>query len=144
MTTETQYKYTKPLPEMDPEDKPYWVNVHEHAMKVQRCESCGTWHFPPRPICAKCQSDKLVWTKVSGRGRVYASTNQYHAFLPSYTKDDMPYNVSIIELDEGVRMITNVIGCPVDQVKIGMAVEVVYDDVTPEITLAKWRPIKAG
>ena len=144
MSTASQYKYTKPLPEMDPEDRPYWQSAKEHALKVQRCDDCGTWSFPPRPLCPKCQSAKLTWTKVSGRGHVYSSTTQYHPILPSYTKDDMPYNVSIIELDEGVRMITNVIGCPVDQVKINMPVEVVYEDVTPAITLAKWRPIKAG
>ncbi|MGE3148396.1 MAG: Zn-ribbon domain-containing OB-fold protein [Pseudorhodoplanes sp.] len=136
-------KYEKPLPNMDPEDKPFWESVKEHRMKVQRCAECGSWCFQPKPFCPKCLSDKLEWTPVKGRGKVYASTTIHHAFMP-YWKGDVPFNLSIIELDEGVHMVSNVIGVPPQDVKIGMPVEVVYDDVTEEITLHKFRPVAKG
>jgi uncharacterized OB-fold protein len=139
--TETRAAYTKPLPEIEPEAKPYWESLKEHAMKIQRCADCSRWIFAPRTICPGCMSSNLVWTPVSGRGTVYSTCNFHHGFTPGYTKEDLPYNLSIIELEEGARMMSNVIGVPTSEVKIGTPVEVVYDDVTDEITLAKFRPV---
>jgi uncharacterized OB-fold protein len=143
MSADLQNKYSLPLPEMEPEDKPYWESLKNHQMRIQQCSDCAKWCFQPKPFCPHCLSDKLVWTPVSGRGRVWASTTLYQAFLPSLA-NVVPLNISIVELEEGVRVTTNVIGCPVDQVKIGMPVEVVYDDVTDEVTLAKFRPVEGA
>lgn len=142
MTSQVNNAYTKPLPEMDPEEKPFWENLKAHEMKIQHCSDCESWFFPPRAICPHCLSENYVWTPVSGRGEVYAVTTFHLSFHPGYTKDDLPYNVSIIKLEEGMRMVSNVVGCPVDQVKIGMPVEVIYDDVTDEVTLAKFQPMR--
>ncbi len=135
--------YDKPLPNMDPEDRPFWESVKAHAMKVQCCADCGKWCFLPKPICPHCLSEKLEWKKVSGRGKVWASTVQHHPAGDSW-KDALPLNISIVELDEGVRMVSNVVECPPSDVKIGMPVEVIYNDVTDEITLHQFRPRKGG
>ena len=140
MTSQEGQAYLKPLPEMEPEEKPYWENLKAHAMKVQRCKDCESWFFPPRAICPHCLSADYLWTPVSGRGQVYAICTFHHSFHPSYTEEDVPYNVSIVELEEGVRVMTNVVGCPVEEVKISMPVEAVYEDVTDEVTLVKFRP----
>lgn len=131
--------YPKPLPKVEPEARPYWESLKAHAMKIQRCSDCGRWFFPPRTLCPGCLSANVEWTPVSGRGTVYASVAYYHPFDPAY-KDEVPYNVSIVELEEGVRLMTNVVGCPVEDVVVGMPVEVVYEDVTEEFTLARFRP----
>ncbi len=141
MSVETPTAYTKPLPLIEPEAKPYWKSLKEHAMKIQRCADCSKWIFAPRTMCPNCMGSNLEWTPVSGRGTVYSVCTYHHAFRPCYTKEDLPYNVSIIELKEGARMMSNVVGVPTTEVKIGMAVEVEYDDVTDEITLAKFRPV---
>jgi uncharacterized OB-fold protein len=78
---------------------------------------------------------------VSGQGTVYSYVTMHRAYTPAY-EGEIPYNVSLVDLDEGVRVWTNVIGCDPSQVRCGMRVEVVYEDVTPEVTLAKFRPIK--
>ncbi|MGE3148405.1 MAG: Zn-ribbon domain-containing OB-fold protein [Pseudorhodoplanes sp.] len=135
----TATPYAKPLPEEDPEAKPYWQSAREHALKVQRCDDCTKWTFPPVPLCPHCLSEKLVWTPISGRGEVYASTTQYHPPYKGFTPEEMPINVSIIALEEGPHMVSNVIGSPVDQVRIGCKVEVVYDDVTDKVTLPKFK-----
>ncbi|MBS1868432.1 MAG: OB-fold domain-containing protein [Actinobacteria bacterium] len=142
MTTQTNETYTKPLPEADPEDRPYWESLKRHAMEIQRCSECGEYTFLPKPLCPNCLADALVWTRVSGRGTVWGTTTQSHPPLPSFSAEDMPFNISLVELAEGVRVCTNVIGCPVEDVRIGMEVEVVYDDVTDDVTLARFRPVK--
>lgn len=142
MNASSENTYRKPLPEMEPEEKPYWESLKQHAMKIQQCDDCGKWCFLPRAICRHCLSSNLVWKHVSGRGRIYATTTQ-HVPPSAGFKEDVPFNISLVELDEGVRIMTNVIGCPVDEVKIGMPVEVVYDDVTKDVTLAKFKPIKS-
>lgn len=140
MNASSENTYRKPLPEMEFEEKPYWESLKQHAMKIQQCDDCGKRCFLPRTICPHCLSTSLVWKPVSGRGKVYATTTQHHPPSPGF-KDDVPFNISLVELDEGVRMMTNVVGCAVQDVKIGMRVEVVYDDVTKDITLAKFKPV---
>lgn len=139
--SENQKTYLRPLPDMETEEKPFWASLKKHAMEIQKCADCGQFCFQPKPLCPNCLSSRLVWTPVSGRGKVYATTNQYHPFLPGYGPEDVPYNISLVELDEGVRLTTKVVGIPCDQVKIGMAVEVNYEDVTDEVTLANFRPV---
>jgi uncharacterized protein len=133
--------YSKPLPKPDPLTKPFWDSVKAHAMQLQRCDVCGRFVYYPRPLCPHCYSDTLTWTPVSGQGVVYAFTiphrNPNRAFEP-----DAPYVVAQIELAEGAKIISNLVEVEPtpEAVKVGMPVEVVYDDVTEEITLPKFRP----
>jgi uncharacterized OB-fold protein len=140
MTATTTPHYSKPLPKIEPEARPYWQYLKEHRLHVQRCARCAVYLFPPGVFCPRCLSAELVWTPVSGRGTVYAWVTMHRAYLPAY-EPEVPYNVSLVELDEGVRLWTNVVGCAPSEVRCGMRVEVVYEDVTSEITLAKFRPV---
>ena len=133
--------YMKPLPQMEPEAKPYWEYLRQHELRIQRCNACQKYFFPPEVYCPHCLSEDVAWTPVSGKGTVYSWVNFHRAYTPAY-EGEIPYNVSLIDLDEGVRLYSNVVGIPAADVKCGLRVEVIYEDVTPEITLAKFRPIE--
>ena len=133
--------YAKPLPIPDPVTRPYWESLQAHAMRVQRCGGCGRFVFYPRAVCPGCLSDDLVWTRVSGRGVVHAFTIPHRHPNPAFGAA-LPYVVILVELEEGVRLLSNLVGVDPtpEAVRIGMPVEIVYDDVTPEVTLPKFRP----
>lgn len=123
------------------EAKPFWANLREHKLTAQRCKACGRYFtFPPQGSCPHCLSSDYEWTQLSGKGKVYSFVNYHRAWHPSY-EGKTPYNVSLVDLDEGPRLISNVIDCPPNQVKIGMNVEVVYED-NEEFTLPKFRPVR--
>jgi uncharacterized OB-fold protein len=129
--------YKKPLPRVDEETRGYWEALARHELYVQRCRDCGTTRFYPRAVCPKCLSSATEWLRASGRGTVYTVTHQSQA--PGF-REELPYVLAYVELAEGPRLMTNIVGCAPDAVRIGMPVEVVFEDVTPEITLPKFRP----
>ncbi len=133
--------YLKPLPQKDTLSAPFWAALHAHVLKLQRCEACSRYAFPPVSHCPGCLSTQLAWTAVSGKGKVQAAVTVEHAPLPAF-KADTPYNVALVDLEERVRVWTNVIGCAPADVVCDMAVEAVFDDVTPEHTLLKFRPAR--
>jgi len=130
----------KPLPRIDEESRGYWEALARHQLYFQRCRDCGTKRFYPRALCPACLSSATEWVRATGRGTVYSFTVTYQNQAPGF-REELPYVLAIVELDEGVRMMTNVVGCAPDAVRVGMAVEVVFEDVTAEITLAKFRPV---
>ncbi len=133
--------YRKPLPTEDSVNAEYLAGAKRHELVIQRCKSCSKYVFYPRAICPWCLSlsDSLEWVKVSGRGRVYSYSVVTQAANPAF-RDDVPYITAIVELDEGPHMMTNIVDCPIEDCKIDMPVTVVFDDVTPEVTLVKFRP----
>lgn len=135
--------YSKPLPKADPLTKPFWDSLNRRAMEVQRCEDCSSFVFYPRNLCPGCGSRDLRWTPVSGRGTVYSLTIVHRAPAAAF-KGDTPYVVALVELEEGCRMMSNVVEVQADpeHVRIGMPVEVVYDRVTADTTLPKFRPAR--
>ena len=133
--------YDKPLPTPDPVTKPFWDSLKEHAVKLQRCGDCNQFIFYPRALCPSCMSDDLAWTSVSGRGVIHAFAIPHRHPNPAFGST-APFVVALIELEEGARMMSTLVGVDPtpEAVKVGMAVEIVYDDVTEEITLPKFRP----
>lgn len=133
--------YVKPLPQPDPVTQPFWDSVKAHSMKIQRCNDTGKYFFYPRGMSPFTLSDNISWEPVSGKGTLHAFTIVYNQRAPGFA-DEVPYVVAMVELEEGPRMMTNLVGVEADpeHVKIGMPVEVVYEDVTDEITLPKFRP----
>jgi uncharacterized OB-fold protein len=122
------------------EAKPFWANLREHKLTAQRCNACGKFFtFPPQALCPHCLGSDYEWIALSGKGKVYSFVTYHRAWHPAY-QDKTPYNVSLIDLDEGPRLISNVVGCTPDEVKIGMPVEIVYDD-REEYTLPQFRPV---
>ena len=131
--------YRKPLPRVDEESRGWWEALARHELYFQRCRDCGTKRLYARAVCTSCMSSATGWVRASGRGRVYTFTVTHQNQAPGF-REELPYVLALVELDEGPRLMTNVVGCAPDAVRIGMAVEVVFDDVTPEVTLPKFRP----
>ena len=134
--------YAKPLPEITPEMAPFWEAARQHRLVVQRCRGCGTARFPARDQCSTCLSRESEWAPVSGRGTVFSFAVMHQVYHPGFAAE-VPYALVMIELEEGGRLISNLVECPVSDVVVGMPVEVVFDDVTPEVTLPKFRPRRA-
>ncbi len=131
--------YDKPLPGPSPESLPYWDGAREHRLLVQKCADCGRHWHPPSTLCPGCGSRQNDWVAASGKGRVYSFVT-YHRVYNKGWKDELPYVVAVIELEEGARLLSNVIGIEPDDVVCDMAVQVVFDDVTGDVTLPKFRP----
>jgi len=131
--------YRKPLPRVDEEGRGYWEALVRHELYFQRCAECATNIFPPRALCPACLSSATTWVRASGRGTVYSFTVTHQNQAPGF-RESLPYVLAVVQLDEGPRMMTNIVGCAPDAVQIGMAVQVEYEDATGEITLAKFRP----
>jgi len=132
-------KYAKPLPRIDQETKGFWEACQRHELYLQRCGECGALRYYPRAACPNCLSDRVVWVRASGQGTVYTFTVTNQNQAPGF-RDALPYVLAYVELAEGVRMLTNIVGCAPDDVRIGMPVEVVFEDVTPAVTLPKFKP----
>jgi uncharacterized OB-fold protein len=131
----------KPLPR--PESRaltaPFWEATRRHELVIQRCKQCASWVFHPREQCPICFARDLEWAPVSGRGRVYAFTVVHQPAHPGF-QPDAPYTYAIIQLDEGVRMASNVVECAPADVRVDLPVVAVFDDVSPEWTLVKFKP----
>jgi uncharacterized protein len=134
-------EYAKPLPMPDPVTRPFWDSLKAHGLRLQRCGGCGCFVYYPRPLCPSCLSDDLVWTAVSGRGVVHAFTIPHRHPSPEF-RAETPYVVALIELEEGAWMLSNLVEIPPtpEAVRVGLPVEIVYDDVSDEITLPRFRP----
>jgi uncharacterized OB-fold protein len=132
--------YKKPLPRIDEESRGWWEALQRHELSVQHCRDCGTVRLPPRAVCPECMSSSVAWERASGRAAVYSFTVTHQNQAPGF-REELPYVLAIVELEEGPRIMTNLVECAPDDVRIGMPVEVVFDDVTPEVTLPKFRPM---
>lgn len=130
--------YAKPLPQPSLESAPFWQGLREHRLLLQRCTCCGKIRHYPRPVCDACYAMEYDWDEASGRGTVHSWTVSHHAFHPGF-KTDLPYATVTVDLEEGVRMQSRLVGASPDRLCLGLPVEVVFEDVTPELTLALFR-----
>ncbi|MBI2847805.1 MAG: OB-fold domain-containing protein [Chloroflexi bacterium] len=134
----TGYKFLLPRPDL--ETKGWWGALRRHEMVLQRCTSCQTFRHPPQGTCPKCYSEDWEWVKMSGRGTIYSFIVVWQSVLPQWRRDT-PYNVVQVTPEEApnIRITGNVIDVDHSALKIGMPVEAVFDDVTPEDTILRWR-----
>jgi hypothetical protein len=133
----TQHSPEKPLPAVTPALEPFFAAAKRHELVVERCKGCGAHRFPPREICSACLSREAEWVKVSGRGEIFSITVMHQVYHPGFA-DEIPYAVVNVKLDEGAKMISNLVGVRPHDVRIGMRVRVVFEDVSEEITLPKF------
>jgi len=136
--------YAKPLPAPDPDSQAFWDACKQHELRAQRCSGCGRFRWPPASVCPECYSWSFEWVKLPGTGRVYTFVVPHYVAVPAFV-DDAPYVIGHISLDgtdDRVHLISNVVNCPWEKVYVGMPVEVVFDDVTAEMTLPKFRPVE--
>ena len=127
----------KLIPQVTPELKPFFDAARNRQLAVQKCDNCGKLRFPPAPVCLACDSPKARWEVVSGRGEVFSFTVMHRAYHPAIK---VPYTLAVIELKEGAKITSNVVGIEPSKVKCGMPVEVVFDKLSDEVSLPKFRP----
>jgi uncharacterized OB-fold protein len=130
--------YKKPLPKRRGFAGQFYEFCKKHELRFQRCTDCKTWRHVPRNMCAKCGSFNWAWDKSSGKGKIYSWTTAEQTMLPQFT-DVTPYSPANVELEQWVRMVTWITDIPNEELKLDTPVEVVFDDVTPEVTLPKFR-----
>ena len=130
-----------PSPTVLPEVKPFWDATAEGRLLLPRCEDCQGLIWYPRPFCPACGSLRISWIEASGRGSVYSFTVNRRGVgdLPEYRQVG-PYVLAYVELDEGPRIMTNIVECDPDSVKIGQRVEVVFHDTGHGTALFRFRP----
>ena len=131
-------KPPRPLPEVDAQLAPYFAAAREGRLVVQRCAGCGTLRFPPRELCSACLSVSVEWVQVSGRGEVFSYNVMHPIYHPAFATE-VPYAVVVVKLAEGPKMISNLVDCPIDEIRIGMPVEVVFERASDQVTLPKFR-----
>ncbi|SEN04387.1 hypothetical protein SAMN05192533_108148 [Mesobacillus persicus] len=130
-------KFPIPRPDVNEDTIEYWQLLQEtKQLHVQKCKNCGTYSHPPRPICHHCRQYQLEWVPMSGKGTVYSYVIYHRSVHPGF---EVPYEVVLVELEEGVRIISNMVDCEPDEVYIGMPVEVVVDQVFEDIALPKFK-----
>lgn len=117
----------KPVPIVDGDSSVFWEGCKANKLLIQRCRSCQTPIFYPRAMCPSCMSMDLDWVESTGQGVVYSYTIARRPAHPSFA-DDVPYVVALIDLDEGVRMLSNIVGCDVNEVRCGKPVRVVFEE----------------
>lgn len=116
------------VPDELPHERPFWKYTANRELRIQQCADCGRFRHPPQPVCAYCRSFKDQWTAVSGHGELYSYTVVRQAATPAL-RDAVPYNVAVVLLEGtgDVRLITNVIDVPPDELKVGMPLELVWE-----------------
>jgi uncharacterized protein len=130
----------KPLPKPTQWSQPYWDAARENRLVLRRCNKCGTYQHPPYPSCEECYEEDFSWVDAAGRASLFAfAINRFAVPFPFWP--DLPYVTAVVELAEGVRMISNIVECDHDSLRDGMELEVVFDKVTDEFTLPKWKPV---
>ena len=138
MTTEMQ----RPLPVLDHLTTPFWEACREHKLRIKQCNHCGKAQFPPGPVCTHCRSADLKWIDASGRGKVYSWIVVRHPIPKEIYAAEVPYVVALVDLAEGTRMPTNIVGCAPEDVTAGMAVEVVFRDLTDTVAIPQFQPVR--
>jgi len=134
--------YKKPLPHLDEENRWFWEACARHELYLQKCGACSTIRFYPRALCPSCLSSKTDYLRASGHGTVYTFTVTYQNQAAGF-RDELPYVMAYVELDEGPRILTNVVNTPADAVTIGMPVEVVFEDIDEGLAIPKFQRAQA-
>lgn len=144
-TTERWFPGDMPWPAATAETLPWWEAAAAHRLVVQRCRECETTRHPPGPLCPRCRSFDHEWEELSGRGTVYTYTVVHQAFVPSLA-DVLPYIVVAVDLEggDGVRLVSNLVDCRPEDACVGLPVELVWEDLGPELALPRFRPAPGG
>ena len=131
------------VPQPTPETQHFWDGTKAGELRLQRCDECKKVYFPPRPFCPHCSSTNVQVFKASGKAILYSYVIN-HRVMPGMGFDG-PYSIAIVELEEGPRMMTNIVDCPQtpEALVLDMAVEVKFDKATDEIYIPKFKPVKS-
>lgn len=139
MNLSTAQEYGKPLPSNDPLMAPFWEHANAGRLSVQRCEECGDQRVAATHICPACLSEAQEWRPVSGRATLMSWVEFHKAYWGGFVQD-LPYLVCLVKLAEGPQMYSNVVNARQEDLVVGQEMRVVFDRVTPEVTLPKFAP----
>jgi uncharacterized OB-fold protein len=133
----------KPLPIPSDLARPFWDALRRKELQLQRCDNCGHYNHPPRISCPRCHGHALTWTPVKPEGTVYSYTIVFRPPVPAF-KADVPYAVALVDITgTGVKLLSNLDAVP-DSLRVDMPVDVVFDAVTPEMSLFRFKPKTTG
>ncbi len=135
--------YNKPLPAMEGLAGEFYGWCKQGELRFQRCKGCGVFRHVPRETCAECNSFDAVWARSTGRGIVYSWTVVERALHPAFT-DSTPMAPVVVEMEEGVRLLSEVVDCRPDELEIGMPVKVEFAAVTDEISLPRFHRLESA
>lgn len=131
--------YRKPLPVIDHLSRPFWALARQGRLAVQACTGCGDRHFPPGPVCPACLGDRQEWQVVSGQATLLSWVTFHRAYWDGFATE-LPYDVCLVQLDEGPILVSNLVGMAGRTPAVGDRLEVVFEPVTDEIALPKFAP----
>ena len=131
--------YQKPIPIPDEASKPFFDGAKQHRLMIQQCSSCGTVMWPVKSRCDNCLNANVTWVQASGKGTLYSFALMHQIYHPGFASE-IPYNIAEVDLEEGLRILSIVVGCSNNELHIGMSLEVTFEDVTDEVTLPKFKP----
>ena len=132
---------SKPVPRPSPESRVFWDGAKENKLMLPRCQTCGQFWFPPSQRCRHCLSGEFDWVESKGEGRIYSFVVYHRVYHPAF-EQDVPYVVAIVELDEGTRLLSNIVGTQPDDVRCDARVRVVFEDTESGATIPKFRIVR--
>jgi len=130
------------LPTPDFDTQPFWDAARARRLIIQHCADCGRHQFYPRPFCAHCWGARVDWVEANGRATLYTYSVVHQNDLPPFP-ERVPYVAAVVDLDEGPRMMTDVVDCDVEALAVGMPLEVTYRELHEDITVPVFRPAAA-
>lgn len=133
--------YLKPLPRIDERNRAHWDGAREGHLMIQACSDCGALRYPFSTLCPHCHSTNAQWRPAGGKGTVWSWCVFHRVYFKGF-ETEMPYNVVLVELDEGLKIYSNLIGVSHDQLRIGMRVRTVFEPATDAVTLVKFEEDK--
>lgn len=131
----------RPLPQPDETTAAYWAAARDGRLVLQRCRDCERVQFYPRALCSHCLSDDLDWIEATGEGEVHSYTTVHRALMPGF-EDAVPYVVALIELDEGVRLLSRLVGCAPEAVSVGLRVRAVFETLSEDVAIPNFQPLE--
>ncbi len=138
MTDAAAPSIATPLPDLsDPVTAPFWAAAREHRLTAPRCTHCGYLLWPPEIVCPECYSESFEWEAIPTTGVLWSYATYYRALDPAFA-DKIPYVVGLVEVQPGVKIYGIVLDAP-ESIAIGMSMRAVFDDVTDDVTLVRWR-----
>ncbi len=132
--------YQKPVPIPDEASKPFFDGAREHRLMIQQCSTCRSVMWPVKSRCDNCLSPNVIWVPASGRGTLYSFALMHQIYHPGFASE-VPYNIAQVDLEEGLRILTNVVGCSNADLQIGMPLEVTFEEITSDVTLPRFKPV---
>jgi uncharacterized OB-fold protein len=130
---------SKPIPTIAPNMTEFYEGARQGRLIIQKCDQCGTLRFPATELCSNCLSTRSRWAPVSGRGEIYSFNIMHQVYHPGFAAE-VPYAVVVVQLEEGCKFISNLVGVKPHDIKIGMPVEVTFEKLSEDVTIPKFRP----